>query len=492
MLTEGGKQQFCADDLADRLSRRYSVLILIMFAVLITMHTYIGEPITCWAPAQFTSNHVRYANSLCWVRNTYYIPFEQRIPFQEATTVGTDIGTGGYGSRGVKEQPRELLYYQWFPFIFLIQALFFHFPNIVWRGMNSKAGIDADHILEAARAVRKAASYENQRLIIGLVANQIKRLVVNRASVGKRCAVSLRTIFELACSCCCGKRFGNYIFLIFVIVKILYFLNALAQLFIIGSVLGTNYSNFGWDMLTTALSEETLWANDVYGNMSTIFPRVTLCDVYVRRLGTMQRFTLQCVLPMNLYAETMFAFLWVWIVFVMLFSIYGAVLWFTRLFPLSHRMHFTYVLLKAEKQINSNSNQDYLLCEKFVDEYLKLDGVLLLMLIEDNTGSVTSAEVAAAIWKSWPALSTDAQTNTYTRPRRPRRIAPSAPPKSDPSACTVPKPEKPALVTPPAVPPRPKSAPPAPPKPQRVASTPPKPGEPPVTPPKPKSSPKSD
>ena len=42
------------DDFSDRLSSRYSVAILVTFAVLVSMNQYVRNPITCWAPQHFS------------------------------------------------------------------------------------------------------------------------------------------------------------------------------------------------------------------------------------------------------------------------------------------------------------------------------------------------------------------------------------------------------------------------------------------------------
>ena len=40
---------------------------------------YVGEPISCWCPAQFTDNHEDFTNKICWVTDTYYVPRSQRL-----------------------------------------------------------------------------------------------------------------------------------------------------------------------------------------------------------------------------------------------------------------------------------------------------------------------------------------------------------------------------------------------------------------------------
>ena len=52
------------DDFVDRLSRRYTPILFILFTILVSLHQYVGEPISCWVPAQFTASHQEYANKV--------------------------------------------------------------------------------------------------------------------------------------------------------------------------------------------------------------------------------------------------------------------------------------------------------------------------------------------------------------------------------------------------------------------------------------------
>ncbi len=95
------------DDLwTDRLCYRWSVLILVTFAALITTKAYVGDPIDCWSPPEFKASYERYAETLCFVNGTYYISAnEHEIPINPKER---------YSNR--------IRYYQWTPFILLFQA----------------------------------------------------------------------------------------------------------------------------------------------------------------------------------------------------------------------------------------------------------------------------------------------------------------------------------------------------------------------------------
>lgn len=146
------------DDFSDRLNYRYTAVILIVFAIVVSTKQYVGEPIQCWVPAHFTGNHEEYANNFCWIRNTYYLPYEDYVPKEH------------------EHEKRQMIpYYQWVPLILLVQALCFYLPIIVWRTLNCRSGVDVNSIVEAGETFTTAEMVENREKTLRYMTRQMDR-----------------------------------------------------------------------------------------------------------------------------------------------------------------------------------------------------------------------------------------------------------------------------------------------------------------------------
>jgi len=183
------------DDFADRLSSRYTVVILVAFAILVGMNQYVRNPITCWTPNHFSGAHSRYTVRYCWVRNTYYLPWTSQFP-PVTGRLPPPLGR------------RMVPYYQWIPFILLGQAVLFYAPTLIWRALNSKAGVDADSILEASQSVARASQPETRDRTLRTLTKYFDRFLGSRRDVSRhQCwPLGLRCLLSTATCHLCGRR----------------------------------------------------------------------------------------------------------------------------------------------------------------------------------------------------------------------------------------------------------------------------------------------
>ena len=194
----------------------------------------------------------------------------------------------------------------------------------------------------------------------------------------------------------CGKQFGNYLVVLYFICKILYIANGICQLFFLSPILGLNFTTFGVDIIHKMIEDET---HGTVHTETSAFPKVTMCNFKVRRLGNVHCYAMQCVLPINLYAEKIYVFLWCWIVLVLALTILSIITWFLQMTVPNDKLRYIQNHLEAGERFDSIFDKQ--LSHDFVDHYLRSDGVFILKLISHNTNGLTSTEVICALWDLW-------------------------------------------------------------------------------------------
>ncbi len=113
-----------------------------------------------------------------------------------------------------------------------------------------------------------------------------------------------------------GKHYGSYVTGLYLFVKFLYIVNVVSQFFILNSFLGPQYTFWGLEILRDLAYGREWHVSFEYivrtsrpscprleFQESGHFPRVTMCDFDVRVLGNLHRWTIQCVLMINMFNE---------------------------------------------------------------------------------------------------------------------------------------------------------------------------------------------
>ena len=185
---------------------------------------------------------------------------------------------------------------------------------------------------------------------------------------------------------------GSYIVRIYLITKLLYIINVCGQLVALNYFLRSKDIIFGIEFFHDVRSGKEFWE-------SSRFPRVTMCDFTIRTLGENNQLnTIQCTLPINLFNEKIFIFIWFWLVLVSFISIYYCILWMMNLFNDDSRKQF------IERYLNlSDFNTEKF--HKFVFEYLKQDEIFLLRIVKENTNDLIVGELISALWTKYKCYS---------------------------------------------------------------------------------------
>ncbi|CAF2364568.1 unnamed protein product [Rotaria sp. Silwood2] len=333
---------------SDRLNHRYTVGFLLVCAVIASSAPISLERISCWVPAQFVGAYSKYTNNYCWISNTYYIPSNTTVPHSKYDREHAEIG-----------------YYQWVPFIFLLFALFFYLPRMLWRSMNTRSGIDIQYLVLK----------ENKNTITQCIECYCQPSEHDVRFGSRFC----RTIF-----CTSGKRLGNYLRSIYLMVKFLYLINSFIQLIVIHIVLGQPGWFYGFDIWYSVFIRNSVLTDSPY------FPRVTLCDLRIREVGNLHRYTVQCVLPINMLNEKLFSLAWFWFVYVFISNLFSFLFALYDTIMARSRISFIRNLYRTSL---SKSSIDENLLEKFTRDFLMQDGVLILEIIYHNGPVFLATEV---------------------------------------------------------------------------------------------------
>lgn len=464
------------DVFVDRLNYKYTTLVLFVSSLTITIKILQSDHIQCWVPA-ILSRYEHYINVYCWISNTYY------VTFKEQTTSLTN------------KPERMLKYYQWVPMILLVLAFFFLLPRFMYRFLSKQSGLDLLNLADAAVNYMSVEKFDKRRRSLLYLANSIHFYsICNKtkrtkggffnssstygAQVGSPIlGTSSSKPYLYSYLCCHGKLYGSYLVALFMLTKLCYVANSIAQLFIMNIFLGFNFNSHGFHVLkditkglmsnTNSLSPErkaqaeaaanvfasqlnlkpgqqapimgptvifdddpflsansassggsgasSSFSSDGFGStfgtgtnnmfsettntvMNRYFPRESACDFRIRANidSLVHNYTVQCVLPINLYNEQLFTLLWIWLWFVCIANCYDFVIWVFRLIP---GARYNYVRSRIRLRYSENSVKRNL--NSFVYDYLTFDGVFILRLMSLSMSDCVTHEIIQTLWQNY-------------------------------------------------------------------------------------------
>lgn len=319
----------------------------------------------------FAGTFVAYTKNYCWISNTYYIPMDSSIP--------RDIAT---------KQKAELNYYQWVPIILLFMAFLFKAPNIVWHLLNTKSGISLSKICELVDKINIGKPEEREESLIQ-IAKHLDRWLRENRNYHRNFLVRIREKVSNIFIFCFAKRDGYFLTGFYVFTKIMYCVNSVMQFFLLNSFLAMDFGGYGFEILAH-FRDHGEWKE------TPRFPRVTLCDFKVRQLENIQSWTVQCVLPINLFNEKIFAIIWFWLFLVSILTFYNLATWLFYLLFNHNKELFVRKHLRIANQIQCGFDKK--LARRFATDYLREDGCFLLRIVGKNSTDVVLSDLLRILW----------------------------------------------------------------------------------------------
>ena len=356
------------DDFVDRLSRYYSVLIFSIFVLIVSSVQFVGKPISCFTPASFTDAHITYADFICWISDTYFVPFDAEIPD------GDDLEA--------RQGAHAIRFYQYVPFILMLQACGFFLPGFFWRNGSSRLGICLQKQLDQLNMSRQS----------------LTESPVYRRQLIRNVATRLDQYFRLR-----RRTFLPRLACLYLLIKFLYIFNIFIQLICLHY-----WMNFDFSFDT--FFQRLIIHSTTIRHTSVQFPTNVLCDFIVRFLGkNKHRHTVQCVLPINIFNEKIFLFAYLWLILLSICSIYNFLIQWI-LFLVFHQNINDTRGRREQHRIASKFHEDehndtiqiinyQPITKNFSQHYLRCDGIVIMRLFDMNIDLVTMNDLMDDLWE---------------------------------------------------------------------------------------------
>lgn len=261
------------DNSGFRLHYKMTVMVFTAAAILVASQQYIGDPIDCMVEGVPGGMMDTY----CWIHSTFSVP--SRWNSQK----GVEVPHAGVAPPSDLNPNTEVKYhkwYQWVPFFFCLQIIFFHTTRWLWK--SSEAGKVTMLVGELQEPLLDAGKKEEQ------ISEIVKYFRMHRGT---------HSMYALRFFAC----------------EVVNFINVICQIYFIDFFLDYEFRTYGSDVLNyTGLEHE-----DRPDPMTKVFPKVTKCTFHkYGPSGTVVKHDGLCVLPVNIINEKIFIFIWFWLVFV--------------------------------------------------------------------------------------------------------------------------------------------------------------------------------
>ena len=256
------------------------------------------------------------------------------------------------------------------PILLLLMALGFYAPRLFWRSFNLHCGIDIQNLIKKSQIANKDSTANATNML------DYYCQTFRRSSSHARYSIALSSYIRR------NKHRGNYLFSIYFLTRLMYLINSILQLILLNILLG--HRGNAWLLDIDIIKSIFRHGNPLLD--SPYFPRISLCDVPIREIAEIHRYTIQCALPVNMLNEKIFLALSFWFSYMILHNLLSFLQLIYQQFQ-SQRLAY----IRRLTTLIDRREDTYV--DKFTRDYLTFDGIFLLRLISHNSSELQAMEV---------------------------------------------------------------------------------------------------
>jgi len=292
------------DNVVFKLHYRVTVAILIGSSLIGVAKQYFGDPINCQTASGVNS---KVLDDYCWIHSTFHIRNEYQgnvgciVDPELVLAQQSYSGMSLYYDAAPRLPPSpsspltsstpDTSFYQWVPFVLVLQAALFYIPRKIWK--TCEGGLIASFGRDAKRLVILKGDFESGEEKGG---GQMKE------EIARKYSAYFQSILH----------HNNGYFLTFLVCEVLNLIIVVGNIYLTDFFLGGRFMKYGSQVLKY-LSHDQVARSDLPNPMCTVFPTVTSCTFHsVGTAAGEQKFNSLCILSLNIVNEKVFLFLWFW------------------------------------------------------------------------------------------------------------------------------------------------------------------------------------
>ena len=335
-----------------RFAHKYTSIVFTVCFMIHRIHSFGDLNIYCIFSNEISSDDTKeFSRRFCWASNTYYVPSDRTLPHKGET------------------REYRITYYQWVPWILMFCAFFVMTPFKIWHYLTKGSRFDLEKIMiYVLKAKEKEEDSEEFKEILYKLTNLIEKPI-------KTSKLGLTDISFIFC---------------YTITRTIYLFNTFIIFWLLNYLLGQNfYSLYGFKLI------KEIWLGKANALESQFFPRITMCDVPIRSTGNnINWYVVQCALPINVFNEKIFIFLWFWNAFIFTGTTLS-----TLKFFLNHLIYPRQAFVKRFLKLQDENKIQF-----FVSKYLTSDVFFILRKIEEKGNYQIICKTILLLWRSFNTI----------------------------------------------------------------------------------------